>query len=248
MSGAARLYHGTEAKCLPAIEAGGLQPRIRSKSKGNWSHTVDSNRKAVYLTDAYAWHFASIASDRKRNGLILEFDKSVLKPWRLCPDEDFLEHCSRRLPPGADNPNFAPTDWPMKKRLRYYRGLAEHNSALAEQSLSAMGTVAYYDTIPWDAVTRYVVIDWGKLDPSMFLRAVDSLVSPLNYRFLQDRHRAFTRWFFGDPVTAAEVTGNVGFRRWPDWVGKADEATAEAMKNREGLKVVTVKIPEALAG
>jgi hypothetical protein len=129
-----KLYHGTSAALIPRLEREGLLPRTHSKNKGNWGHTVPSNPKAVYLTDAYAWHFAAASS--KDTGLILEIDKSKLKPWKLAPDEDFLEQVSRKIGP-PEHPHLAPTDWSMKKRTLFYRKTAIRDFAhLTEESLS----------------------------------------------------------------------------------------------------------------
>lgn len=245
-----RLYHGTSSKYLGRIKAEGLQPRSKTKAKGNWTHTVDSNRKAIYLTDAYAWHFAATASE-KEPGLIIELDKTLLLPWLLCPDEDFMEQASRKLGPTKDNPDLAPVEWDMKRRTKHYRKLSEFNAKLAPQSLEHMGTAAYYGRIPWSAVTRYVTIDWSKLDMALYMQAVDSMVSIANYKILAERHRALTKWFFGDRVTPAEVTGNAhwleGMERTPENEGmirtmeQQNERWAEAMKKRDGLTVVNVK-------
>lgn len=245
-----RLYHGTAAKYLGRIQAEGLQPRAKTKVKGNWTHSVDSNRKAIYLTDAYAWHFAAAASDQEK-GLIVELDKTLLLPWLLCPDEDWLEQGSRRVGPTKENPTLAPTDWDMKRRTKHYRKIAEFNPKLAPASLEGIGTAAYYGRIPWSAVTRYVTIDWKKLDSSLYMQAVDSMVSILNYQILAERHRALTKWFFGDPVTAAEVAGNQhwleGMERKPEnekvfkTMEAQNERWAEAMQKRDGLTVVNVK-------
>jgi len=241
-----KLYHGTNASCLKAIQTEGILPRAKSKAKGHWGHTVSSNRNAVYLTTAYAWHFAASACEKNDKGLILEIDRDSLLPWCLCPDEDFMEQATRRLPPSKENPNFAPVEWPMKKRTLHYRGIAENNANLANQSLEHLGTCAYYGAIPWHAVTRYVVIDWDKLNTSMRIRAIDSSVSLMNFKILKDRHHAFTRWFFNDPVEVGELTGNDMWRKAESvsdnsmkMFDEQDARMIEVMANRAGLEVVT---------
>jgi hypothetical protein len=243
------LYHGTSAVRLESIKKKGIVPRIKSRVEGNWTHTVKSNRNSVYLTDAYAWHFAACASSTEENGLILEIDKDQLFTWLLCPDEDALEQGTRTL----IGPNFAPTNWGMLKRTKFYRKIAPLNPHLADESLKVMGTCGYYGIIPWSAVTRYVTIDWKKLDPSLRMQAIDSQVSIANYKFLQDRHKAFTRWFFGDEVNAGEVTG-YDLEKLLTKRNETEDAVeitavleqqnkrmAEAMANRIGLQVVEVK-------
>lgn len=239
-----KLYHGTNADALSRIQTFGLQGRKYTKVKGNWEHTVPSNPKAVYLTDTYAWHFAAASGPKKNDkGLILEIDRGALFPWKLGPDEDFLEQGTRGVEATPEN-GLAPTGWDMKRRTRFYRRKAEHLPHLVDKSLEYMGTCAYYGVIPWSAIIRYVIIDWSKLDPPLYIQALDSMVSCLNFKILKERHWAFTKWFFGDPVTAAEVAGNRIYAAMSD----ADEhfkrqnaVWAEAMANREGLTVVNLK-------
>jgi hypothetical protein len=249
------LYHGTAAACLEGIKREGILPRAKSKTKGNWAHTVISNRDAVYVTTAYPWHFAACASDEKKDGLILEINRERLLPWKLCPDEDFMEQATRRQGP-PDYPGFAPTDWPTKKRTEFYRKIARYNPAsdsnnLADKSLNSLGTAAYYDTIPWRAVTRYVSIDWAKMHMRLRIQAVDSMVNTLNYRILKDRHAAFIRWFFGDPVDPEEMdTWGAGMELPPDMKAIRERSLAqvrEALANREGLTVVDLREREHIA-
>lgn len=202
------LYHGGSAAVLERVKREGLVPRVIHKGKDNWKHTVTSNKNSVYLTTAYPWHFAACASDKGQKGVIYEINRDLLLPWLLCPDEDFMEQASRACPPDDEHPHMAPTDWSIKKRTMHYRKIARYNAALADVSLEHLGTVGYYGKIPWKAIKRYVLIDWTKLHPATHMQAVDSMVSCLNYRILQDRHKAFVRWFFNDPVTAAEVCGS----------------------------------------
>jgi hypothetical protein len=236
------LYHGSHEQALPRIQRDGILPRAKSKGRNNWDHTVTSNRDAVYLTDAYAWHFASAACNKNERGLIFEINRDFLLPWLLCPDEDFLEQASRKVAPSPERPYMAPLNWSMKKRTLHYRKVAKFNPTLADKSLEHMGTAGYYGPVPWQAITRYVLIDWNKMDASMHMRAVDSMVSTMNYLILQDRHRALTRWFFGDPVTAEELNGFAGVEIKDEemgrLIGKQADHTRAAIANRSGLTVV----------
>ena len=233
------LYHGTDARFLPKIKANGLQPRSISKHKGNWSHSVPSNPKAVYLTDTYPFHFAA-ASGGSKHGLILEIDRDLLLPWKLCPDEDAIEQTTRK----KQIKGGAPLDASMKERTMFYRGVAQFNPELADMSLKAMGTVGYYEIIPFSAVTRYVIIDWKKLDPTLSLMAMDTQVSVINFRVMADRHQALVRWFFHDPVLVEELM----FAPMPEEEGplgellkKQREHLSKAMSNREALEIVVLK-------
>jgi hypothetical protein len=234
------LYHGTAARHLERIEREGLCPRAQTRVASNWKHTVPSNPRAVYLTDAYPFHFAYCASGNSHDkGLILEIDRGNLPPWLLCPDEDALEQGTRRVPPTEAN-GTAPIEWSMLKRTRFYRKIAPFNSKLADASLEIMGTAAYYGCIPFQWVRRYVIIDWKQLDPSIYFSACDTMVSTINYRILASRHKALIRWFFNDPVEPIELTA---FADWPaidmpPEVSKQLEHTKQAMSNRTGLTVV----------
>jgi hypothetical protein len=237
------LFHGTTASCLDRIKREGILPRAKAKGKQNWKHTVPSNKDAVYLTTAYPWHFAAVASKEKGIGLILEIDRDLLLPWLLCPDEDFMEQASRGCGPTDKNPNLAPLGLDMKKRTMFYRKIAKFNALLVDESLKHMGTCAYYGGIPFSAVTRYVLIDWAKLPFEMKLRAVDSMVSIMNYRILKSRHEAFCRWFFNDTVTVEEMLGyELGDNLTPAIIEQQKryaDKLAESMAQREGLTVIT---------
>jgi hypothetical protein len=235
------LYHGTSAKYLPLIKERGILPRSVSKVKSNWTHTVPSNRNAVYLTDAYGWHFAGAASKDQDKGLILEIDKTRLYDWLLCPDEDVLEQTTRKQEP-PEYPSFAYLEWDLKKRTMHYRKIARFNPQLASQSLEAMGTCAYYNEIPWAAVTRYAVIDWKLLHPAIKWQALDSQVSIENYRFLKDRHRALTRWFFGEEVSPEELIGIPRSAQLEADIPIFKEqikGMTEALASRDGVTVVS---------
>jgi hypothetical protein len=239
------LYHGASAKNLESIKSKGILPRKMIGGRGNWEHTVQSNPNAVYITNCYAWHFAGAASEFDETGIIYEIDDTLLLPWLLCPDEDVLEQGTRTVGPTKDNPNFAQTDWDMKKRTRHYRKLAREMPHLAKQSLDLMGTAAYYGPIPWNYITRYATIEWPKLNEVIKWRALDSSVSVANYRFLKSRHEALMRWFFKEPVTVEELDGfAAAFKRAPaedngefNAFKKHTDMLAEAMVDHSGITV-----------
>jgi hypothetical protein len=243
------LYHGTSALYLESLRTRGILPRRFNKgAKDNWKHTVPSNRNAVYLTNAYAWHFAAHASDDKK-GLILEIDRSLLL-MPICPDEDWMEQVTRKQDPTPDSPHLASTSWTMKQRTLHYRKIAVANPQLGDLSLAQLGTAAHYGAIPWLAVSRYVIIDY-KAAEWVHMNSIDSLVSVLNYRILEARHRAFTAFLFGDDVTPEEVLGITALDQWegvPEEITKHLERERyrvtimkEIMLKRDGLTVVDLR-------
>jgi len=213
-----KLYHGTNNAFMPAISVDGIRPRGRKR--GNWQHTVTSNPHAVYLTSAYPWHFAAAAVRDGGVGLILEIDPNELNPVLCCPDEDVLEQAQR----GRDD---VPGD--MKARTLYYRRIARFNPQHFDTSLRAMGTAAYYGTVPWSAVTRYATLEFDHMHPQWYMRCVDSVPSILSYRVLGHNHEAFTKWIFGDEVSADEL--------FMMSIDRSPETTAALMNDRRGITV-----------
>lgn len=213
----AYLYHGTRAQRLPAILAYGLSPRRNHGATGNWRHSVQSNPRAVYLTNAYPLYFAgSTIKDPDEDLLILEVNVAMLDPHRLAPDEDFLEQVTR------DNPDFAGVGAGMKARTRWFRhraltGFAHH----WRDSLAGLGTCAYFSTIPPTAITRWATIPIN----SPLVRASDPTINLMNYRIMGGYYRQLVRRIFGDDV----VSENLGVMQ-----GRMEQLTT---LSREGVVV-----------
>lgn len=218
-----RLYHGTTSRFLPAIMQKGLLPRGRRR--GNWSHTIESNPRAVYLTSAYPWHFAACSTKKTEPGLILEIDSEQLDRHRCCPDEDFLEQATR----GRDVGDIGDD---MKERTAYYRNVMRWNPEHFKTSLEYMGTATYFGPIPWRAVTQWAEIDLMKMNPHWRLRCVDSSVSILSYRYLKSFHEGFTRWLFGYPVPVEEL-----FIGWEAMSVEQRIQCTKIAKDRAGIAV-----------
>ena len=181
------LYHGTAARFLPAILQDGIKPRGRF-NKGNWQHTVTSNAKAVYLTDAYGLHFASCAAGEDDKAVILEIDTRALRGDCLIADEDTLEQANR----GRDN---LPEDWNLKRRTLYYRARAHNHSGLL--TLKYMGTCCYKGTIIPEAIKRAVILD-AEVEARLVVCGFDPQISIIHYSMLGERYREGMRWMFGD--------------------------------------------------
>ncbi len=188
-----KLYHGTTESVAKKALTEGLIPRGRRK--GNWKHTVDSRRDAVYLTDIYGPYFAFACSKKKERGAVLEIDLDKLDRSKLIPDEDFLEQATR----GREETGFCPKEIKtMKDRTKYYRKIAELNPQLWEKSLEGLGTVSYRGTIPPEAITRVAYLPQ---DHPFSFEAADAMIVLANHRFCKPKYEALTRWLFGETVT-----------------------------------------------
>lgn len=188
------LYHGTSAKNLPSIRKHGLEPRGERKSE--WD--VESDPNSVYLTDAYALHFASNAVGSTKSALaIIEVDTDKLDQLALMPDEDFLEAATR------SNPEFAHIGKDMKERTYYFRDNGIFYAQYWKDSMKGLGNCRYGDTVPVSAITRIATI--ARKSPIIF--ASDPTITMLNYRVMGGYYRALMRHVFGDSFD----TDSIGF-------------------------------------
>lgn len=195
-----KLYHGTTARHLENIQDRGLVPRY--KKRGNWSKTVKSNPRAVYLTPGYGIHFAEAACRSKKDDLLIcEVDTDHLVDAFLAPDEDFLEQITRNDPSFATVPGTEP--WDMKKRTMWFRQRAlEQWQHMWQASVEHGGTAAYYGDIPPFAITRYAIIPRS----CQHIRfASDPVPGPRNWQFMGGYYKALTKHVFGDEVADDEV-------------------------------------------
>lgn len=188
-----KLYHGTSESRARRIMAEGLKPRGKT-GRTNWTHTIESNPKAVYLTDAYPIYFAFNACHDER-WAILEIDTDKLDESRLHPDEDVLEQAGRNYDHLQGKG--------MIERTRYYRRARTNPNW--EKSLEFMGTCGYYGEIPPEAITRVVLIDPEKLDGGFVLSMIDCSISLMNYKFCKEKYRNYTRWAMGAEVTPEDL-------------------------------------------
>lgn len=195
-----KLYHGTSERHLAAILKDGLKPR--GKRKGNWTHTVESNNEAVYLTNAYALYFADAAVDPNNKGerlAVIEIDTDRLdKDW-LAPDEDWLEQVSRKM----NEKHLAPITKPMKYRTRWYRKRLLHFTGHWKDSLEGLGNCTYHDVIPPSAITRIAFVDQHTYHGLVFVAGIDPMISLMNYRIVGQKYRDSMKRLFGDTVEEA---------------------------------------------
>jgi hypothetical protein len=224
------LYHGTTKAVAQKALIEGLKPR--GKREGNWKHTVDSRRDAVYLTDIYGLYFAYCASKEDSNDTlaVIQVDTQKLNQNLFMPDEDFLEQASR----GRTGKGFAPSRKSMKERTKYYRKIAEHNRDLWHKSVENLGTCSYQGTIPPEAITKIAYVDTGKQKDIVF-SAGDASISLMNHRFCSNKYKATTEWLFGKTITPLEY---MGFD-FPEGMIPKEQINAidSMLKNREGIEI-----------
>lgn len=206
-----RLYHGTAARHLPTILRDGLRPRGRNGAS-NWKHSIESNPDTIYLTNAYALHFAYQATkaDSEEAMAVLELDTDWL-PY-LVPDEDWLEQVSRKqeglVPPGQNRT--------MKARTRWFRKNLDRFSAHWTESLDGLGTCGHQGAIPPDAITRHRIVTFPQFAELTFRHGIDPMVTVMNYKICGPRYRNSLRWLFGDTeALETDLFGDTPFKDAP---------------------------------
>lgn len=187
-----KLYHGTSDAFLASILQHGILPR--GKGGGNWQETVPSNGAAVYLTTAYALHFAAqAAANFSGDLLLLEIEADLLPGANFAPDEDYLaqlERAAGRHPAGTS----------LADRTEYYSHSAQLFRDQWLDSLRGLGTCAYYGDIPPAAISRYAIVGAR----SQLRLESDPTITLSNYRLLGGYYRQLTARAFGDPVDISD--------------------------------------------
>lgn len=183
-----KLYHGTSGLHLDAILAEGLKPRGAGK-KGNWAHTVRSNHRNIYLTDAYAPYFVMASTKGAEPGLVIEIETDRLFPLSLVPDEDVLEQAGR----GRDS-----IQGDMRKRTMWYRNHLDRwrDGESWRKSLEAMGTCGHTGVIQPGSFTRIAVIPQDEV--LKLIWHFDASICLMNYRIFKDSYRVKSRRLFGE--------------------------------------------------
>jgi hypothetical protein len=183
-----KLYHGTTSRHLPRILVEGLTPN-KHNLNSNWDHTVASVDDRVYLTNAYALFFAgqAVAADDANDLLaVVEIDTDLLDEDLLVADEDAVEQTNR----GQDS---LPSNWSVIQRTMYYWDKAHEYSW--EGSLDVLGTCAYMNTIPPNAITRIVLISIKKY-ARLVMGGYDPFISVMNYKIMGAAYRHASQWLF----------------------------------------------------
>jgi len=183
-----KLYHGTSARHLATIARAGLAPR-GSGARNNWQHTVGSNKHCVYLTNAYALHFAYAAVDADDPYDLLAIIEVEPDVTRLHADEDALEQTTR-------DGDTLPKEWDMKRRTIYYRARAHRYDYAG--SLAALGTCGHRGPVPRTALRRVVLLDQGTHHNLVLRAGLDPTITVANYHYVGAEYRQSMAWLFDD--------------------------------------------------
>lgn len=181
------VYHGTSELYWSNILNEGLRPR--SERAGNWQHTVDSNPKMVYLTNAYAGYFAFSATVDEERMVIIEIETNKLAQGSFYPDEDFIAQViyhKQKDEPGARETLLETTKM-VRDNSRTFR-------KYWRDSLNGMGNCCYMGNIPISAMTRVSFLPWHPF----FIAVIDPSISILNYKYCGDKYQMLTRIMMGD--------------------------------------------------
>ena len=183
------LYHGTSEASLARILRHGLQPRPYEHS-GNWAD-CPSHPDRVYLTTAYALYYAVSAlppEDEVQRAVIFEIDTDTLQEAKMLPDEDFIAQVlvGHGQAGGMELQQLTQT-------LDMYEYQHEW-----QKSLDYLGTVAYNDNIPRNAITRYALVPVDI--PEIAYWSLDPTITLENYMILGKEYRALIQWCFGGPA------------------------------------------------
>lgn len=202
------LYHGTSAAALPDILQHGIQPRrMRMRTPGNWGHSVPSSPKHVYLTSHHGIHFGKAAARGSADVVVLQVSGLQLNPFKLMPDEDFLEQVSRTQ---VIDKGLARYGSDIHLRTRWFRNRLHQWAGLFNESLQHLGTCAYAGHVPRSAIMRYAAIKYG----CPVYWASDATLTVAAHRVMQGYYESLTKYAFGDLTfeEAALQAGTLGHR------------------------------------
>ena len=164
------LYHGTSTKFMHDILENGI--KCRRKRESLWPEHP-SCRDRVYLTNAYAVHFAANAClTVGGDPMIVEVDVSG-QINNLVPDEDVMAQVS-----WGDMPELK--DMNLKERTVYWAKRTHDLPHFATFSLEKLGTVAHMGDIPSWCLNTHLILPKGH----DALLGHDPTISLMNYKLL----------------------------------------------------------------
>jgi hypothetical protein len=191
------LYHGTSLDRVRPILREGLRPR---RGKGQWSN-APSRAGHVYLTNAYAVHFAKVAAGNagsRANGAVLRIKVDDEIAANFYADEDALEQYNRDIDKAR-----MPT---MEERTAWYRNTWQFIDAAKkwESSIGFMGTCSHHGVISPGKIDAVAIIRPGT--PIWFWS--DPQITATNYVMLGAFYRALTALPFDEGMAVEREWGN----------------------------------------
>ncbi|MCH6206289.1 hypothetical protein L3V16_20920 [Brucella ciceri] len=177
-----RICHGTSSVHLESILVEGLKPRGSKAS--NWQ--AASHADLVYLSQAYALHYAGNAVDKKGGNIVLvEIDTDLLPETRsMLADEDaILSALSMGIIERPDFANYDP-DLPLHDIAELITADLEKFAEVgadAEWSLSVIGNCTHHGTVPPEAITRIVSYS---AEANWWMGFHDPVIGIPNFRYL----------------------------------------------------------------
>lgn len=146
------VYHGTDADSIEEILNDGLQPRTAT-GKSNWEErNVPSIEDMVYLTRLYAPFFGMAATDNNSIAIV-EVDRELLDEYNQFPDEDFVTAFANMEPEQFEQFG-VPLEGELDERTKTARDNIEAFQMLWEDSVIALGNMAYRGGVPPEAIPR----------------------------------------------------------------------------------------------
>lgn len=177
--------HGTTTGALKSILENGLLPRNKQKTKGNWAGNP-SHKAMVYVTTAYAFHFA-LASETPGLVALLELDLANLPKNKFFADEDSYAQLKISDMPELDNKT-------MEERIDYWRGLIHDTKP--QVGLQVLGNACYKGVVPPSAIKKVRLLTPNE---SMAItdQISDPVISPENFKILGGMGQRLHRWLMG---------------------------------------------------
>lgn len=185
------LYHGTTSRHLDSIREHGLLPRYDERPT-RWDDNPSATDR-VYLTNAYAVWFAWTAAEAGEKGVVVAVD---VEEEFLVADEDYLAQTNWQ-----DEALAFLQDMSLEQRTLYWKERAPSFPAMAQHSLTNLGTVAHMG--PCLDIVKIV-----EFDPLVAIDH-DPTISLMNFRMLGGQYRAMTKDF-------VESDGKLGLK-WQDY-------------------------------